>query len=114
MTTTQSLNANSLKVDTTGQQDGGDYGEEQVVDAMEIQEFMIQEAKAEKLAVCFGCHQPGHIRRNCPDVINRHGRPRRSFRLCYNCGGKNHEWKNCDKELKPYLKDILDRANNRN
>ena len=111
-TTRQSVNANTVNVDATGQQH--EYGEEQVVDAMEVQEFMIQEAKAEKLAVCFGCHQPGHIRRNCPDVTNRYGRPRRLFRLCYNCGGKNHEWKDCDKELKPYLKDILDRSNNRN
>ena len=113
VTTSQSLNANSVNIDTSGQPGDGNR-EEQVVDALETQEFMIQEAKAEKLAVCFGCHQPGHIRRNCPDVTNRYGRPRRLFRLCYNCGGKNHEWKDCDKELKPYLKDILERSNNRN
>ena len=90
MTTSQSLNANSVNIDTSGQR-GDVNGEEQVADAMETQEFMIQEAKAEKLAVCFGCHQPGHMRRNCPDVTNRYDRPRRLFRLCYNCGGKNHE-----------------------
>ena len=57
----QSLSASSVNVDTaSGQQNGNhDYEEEQVVDAQVIQEFMIKEAKAEKLALCFGCHQPG-------------------------------------------------------
>ena len=95
VTAKQSLNVNSVNVDASRATER----EEQVIDAMEIQDFMIQEAKAEKLAVCFGCHQPGHIRRNCPDVTKRYGRPRRLFRLCYNCGGKNHEWKDCDKEI---------------
>ena len=51
---------NSSKV-TSGKVD---FCEKQVIDAHEVQEFMMEEATAKKLAMCSSCVQPGRIRAN--------------------------------------------------
>ena len=76
----RNLSVNSS--DVTSGNGHGQFMEEQIVDALEVQEFLMEEAKAERLAICYGCKEPGHIRANCPDVTNRYSRPRRLFKLC--------------------------------
>ena len=85
------------------------YSEEYLVDAAEIQQFITEEAKAEKMGLCFGCKKPGHIRANCPDLTNRIRYPRRLLGGCYNCGVNGHRWKECPQRLKPHLQEQLNR-----
>ena len=43
---------------------------------------------AAKQPVCYRCHKPGHIQRNCPGLFQA--------QTCYACGSKGHIARNCD------------------
>ena len=73
----------------------------------EVTVFALEESEAQRIGVCYGCHQVGHNRNNCPDPSNRTGRPKRIFGLCFNCGQTGHYWRNCTFKLKPHLERYL-------
>ena len=96
----------------SGEPDSAGY-DAQVRGPQEVTEFYVQEATATKVGLCYGCHQPGHIRANCPMLDNRRGQPRRLLGNCFNCGIPGHHYKDCRRPLKPTLADFMARRGQR-
>jgi Zinc knuckle len=78
--------------------------EEQCYGAFEVSQFVQEEIEANAAGVCYGCKQPGHIRKDCPDRDNRKGMPKRFLGRCWNCGSDGHRYTTCFKELNSVLK----------